>query len=672
MNLPSRLFYENYGRGWIPRYKIDLACIAFLLLLATSLRLIWFAGLHGHDDWIYLFYTRSYQNDQTAELLNSLWGLRFLIWFPIHLWFQFFGVSLPGAFAPGFILGLLCIPITWIALRQMDYGKKVAFAGCIFLIFNPIDWMAAGTIRGDIEMSFYGGLILVLLLGMHQTRGRVGYAWGFGIGIAWGLAALTKEWGYIFAWGFFLVALYTWIHTRRVPWPYSAVALGFIITWAADAALLRQLTGDWLHRVQVSVGWYQRAADDGGYVGDPSVHYRYMLDLFLGLKTDLTRSDGFSANHYPYFGPYMWLLIAAYLIVGWRRGAARLVSLFVLGLLLWIEFGSMSWKEYLPYHKEPRYFSLISVPAAVLMAAAAARVFTSTRPRAWRLAAGGAILLILFKTALIVDYTTRQYRAYRDFLPEVEAWLAKQPETRLWLPPSLQQELDLRLGYRFADPVHKHPGQAGWGTLQDIDFWTAEHPGEMILANRVRSEFTPLYPHINPQRFTHIKFFRGKYDMAELLQHVPRAYNSDGYGLYEADPLSVRQTYGKPGWNLAFDHAPLMVDGQRMYHGIGVHSRSEIQFKLEPEFPLFSAKMALLDSGVGVGSVVFSVIVDDQPRYRSPIVHARGQIEAIQLDLSGASILTLVVEDAGDGPNHDHAVWLEPRLSPREATPEKP
>lgn len=649
-------------------WRREVALVCLLTLVAAGLRLIWFSGLHGHDDWVYLFYIRSYINGQAEELLGSLWGLRFLIWYPIYLCFKVFGVSHWGAFAPGFLLGLATIPLAWCAIRQLGYGIKIALLGGVFLIFNPIDWMVATTVRGDIEMSFYGGAILVFLLSMSKAEGRAKYAWGFATGVAWGLSALTKEWGYIFAWGFFAVALAEWIGMRRVPWAYVAVALGFALMWAADAALLRHLTGDWLRRVNASIEWYQRAADDGGYVGDPSVHHRYMVDLFFGLKTELTETVSYSSNNYPYYGPYMWLLIAALMVVGWRKVEVRLTVCFVLGLLLWVEFGSMSWRAYLPYHKEPRYFTFISVPAAVLMAVAAARVFRAETRRSLRIAVGGGVVAVLFAVVLVVDENHRAYRQERGFIPHLEAWLNERPYTRLWASGSIQQDLDLRLGYHFADPLHGHAGEPGWGSIQDLEFWPRREVGDLLLRHCAWGEFGAIFPAVNRSRLRHVAFVGGGSDVAEILEYVEMPRDAGGYWLSDAEPVSTESTYARPGWNRAFNDVSLIAGGHRHERGIGVHSRTELTFVVEPEFPVFSARIALLDSGIRGGSVVFSVWADDALLYRSSVVRLREDERDLKFDLGDARELRLVLDDAGDGPSDDHAAWLEPRMSSRSYT----
>jgi beta-galactosidase len=59
------------------------------------------------------------------------------------------------------------------------------------------------------------------------------------------------------------------------------------------------------------------------------------------------------------------------------------------------------------------------------------------------------------------------------------------------------------------------------------------------------------------------------------------------------------------------------------------------------------------------GSVVFKVLVDDSLRYTSPVMKWDTPTEHVKVPLSGGRMLTLIVEDAGDGDRFDHASWAD-------------
>jgi hypothetical protein len=658
--------------------------IGLLVLLAAGLRLTFFSGLYGHDDWVYLFYIRSYLNGQNTELLQSLWGLRFPIWVPVALTFKCFGVSYWAAFLPGFLCGLATIPMVYLGLRFLRFGTGIATLGAVLLILNPIDFLVSTTFRGDIEMSFYGGAILLSLLFMRRSEGRNRLYWGLTTGIVWALSALTKEWGYVFAWGIFVVALADLVSKRRLPWEYTAVACGFGLMIFLDAALLRFLTGDWLARVHTSLSWYQNAGIRGEYLYDGSTHYRYLSDLFLGLHTELTApgqarhyapyvwfgqqiNQPLLVNHYPYFGPYMWLLLIALPLTLFTRGPARTAAFFVMGILLWIEFGSMSWKTYLPFHKEPRYFTIISVPAALVIAAAAAKVFTAGVPRLYKIATTGFIAGIAI-TVLHVNYTNHQAYIYgRDFMPQLISWLDANPRARLWTRASIQNEIDLRTGYRFADPAHNHAGQPGYGAVMDAALGEKRQVGDFVLIQPDWPEPASKFPAAGSKRLRPVAMVSGKFSSGVVYELSPVEKEADD-SIYLSDEKPSFEDFSFSGarWDASFDASPIVINGVRYRRGIGVHSRSEIVFPVRPECPVFSAKIGLEDSSLGAqGSVVFSVYGDKELLYRSPVMRSNSPTLDLSADLGAAAEIRLVVDDAGDGNSMDHAAWAEPKMSPR-------
>ncbi len=98
---------ENYGSGRIKKLFSENYLLLFVILFGIILRLYFFNGIRDHDDWVYLFYVRSYINGTTEEMFNSLWGMRLIfIFFSIFL-FKIFHPSFLLAFLPTFTLSIL-------------------------------------------------------------------------------------------------------------------------------------------------------------------------------------------------------------------------------------------------------------------------------------------------------------------------------------------------------------------------------------------------------------------------------------------------------------------------------------------------------------------------------------------------------------------------------------
>ena len=103
----------------------------------------------------------------------------------------------------------------------------------------------------------------------------------------------------------------------------------------------------------------------------------------------------------------------------------------------------------------------------------------------------------------------------------------------------------------------------------------------------------------------------------------------------------------------------------RYRSGLGVHAVSEIGYPVDPRYTVFTAAIGVEDSASNSpGSVVFTVYADNTVKYRSPVMRWGSPTLNLELDLSGAEQIKLVMDDAGDGIAADHGAWAEAKMSP--------
>ena len=106
----------------------------------------------------------------------------------------------------------------------------------------------------------------------------------------------------------------------------------------------------------------------------------------------------------------------------------------------------------------------------------------------------------------------------------------------------------------------------------------------------------------------------------------------------------------------------LSLRGQAFRKGLGVHSRSDLLYRLDGQFKRFEAIVGIDDETAGKGSVVFRVLVDGKPAWESPALTGQLASQRIQIDVARAQRLTLVVDFGAWGDVQDHADWAEARL----------
>lgn len=158
----------------------------------------------------------------------------------------------------------------------------------------------------------------------------------------------------------------------------------------------------------------------------------------------------------------------------------------------------------------------------------------------------------------------------------------------------------------------------------------------------------------------------------------PTLYKDNGDSLKLTD---LTWEYATTGWgsvtkNKSISGGTLNVKGAAFVNGIGTHAKSAIFFSIPTGYTRFKA-FAGLDKGgtdqTGGATVEFSVATQD-PTVRNVDVNKAiansGRIsltnqragKTISADITGASKLYLVVTDAGDNFNYDHADWINPTI----------
>ena len=128
-------------------------------------------------------------------------------------------------------------------------------------------------------------------------------------------------------------------------------------------------------------------------------------------------------------------------------------------------------------------------------------------------------------------------------------------------------------------------------------------------------------------------------------------------------PHAVEEKGGAPARLRSATGGSLLVGGRRVRDGWGVRPPSRMDFRIDGGFAEFRAGIGVDDAAQLQGSVVFVVLVDGGEAYRSPLIVGDGRVpREINVDIRAGKVLSLIVEDGGDGVDWDYADWCEPRL----------
>jgi hypothetical protein len=115
--------------------------------------------------------------------------------------------------------------------------------------------------------------------------------------------------------------------------------------------------------------------------------------------------------------------------------------------------------------------------------------------------------------------------------------------------------------------------------------------------------------------------------------------------------------------DLAAGGGPLALAGKVYRKGLGVHSRSLLEYDIGGAYRSFAAMIGLDDAAGPRGAVVFRVLGDGKEIYRKE--KARGEApERVLLPLNGVQRLRLEVDFGADGVDFcDHADWADARIT---------
>lgn len=132
---------------------------------------------------------------------------------------------------------------------------------------------------------------------------------------------------------------------------------------------------------------------------------------------------------------------------------------------------------------------------------------------------------------------------------------------------------------------------------------------------------------------------------------------------------STQNSYTAPLKDVSISHNAIRLTGddgrEKAYErGIGAHSNSTIIYDLSDKNADFFTAFVGVDRQMygTVGSVTFQVFVDGEKQFDSGLMQSRDPQQYIEVSITGAKELKLVVTDGGNGNGSDHASWGDTKL----------
>ena len=156
----------------------------------------------------------------------------------------------------------------------------------------------------------------------------------------------------------------------------------------------------------------------------------------------------------------------------------------------------------------------------------------------------------------------------------------------------------------------------------------------------------------------------------KLLQSRDTPGNS--FWLHKLDPTKMTIGLGAPQPDRNLSGKPITLKGVVYPHGLGTHAVSEIGIDLKGVATRFVAMVGVDDETKGKGSVRFQIWVDDRDAFDSGVLRGNDDPKLVDIDLTGAKRMDVLVSDAGDGIDSDLADWAGAMLFLMPGATEKP
>lgn len=672
----------------LKRKKYPIA-LCIILVVAVLVRLLFFNGLHGHDDWLYIFDVRAYTSG-IDESIDSLWGLRFTIIAPIMIIFKLFGPSYFGAFIPSILYSLGSVIFSFLIYVQLFKDKNMALLAAFFMALYPLDIFVATTIRGDVEVNFFLGLAFLLFLkGRANIRNRFSRAGATQLvlaGSAVFFAYMTKDYAVTAIGAFFLLFIYESIMKKRLQLPYVLIPVGFVICFSIEGAVFHATHGDFFHRFTTPNRLYSEWIEQDDYENDPSISPEYSFCVLSNLQTESCgerfHKQGFTNSYNSenvtigltgfYFYP---LLLAIPLILIKRDHKAILPLLFMAFLLAYMTFGTMNLNIYQFMHKETRYFNLVSIFLVVLIARTFHLLPTGQRKTSPRLYFALTISTIIFLTTtgfVTLWFNHQEYIENLQHLEEVNAFVMERSDSSFYVSSYYSIAIDLLSGYGFSTPEHfngKLISSRKYGENIDLQFLSQKRiqAKEHYVITKGDDDLQKVQSTLNlkePLQKRMVKTFGSGIHSVNILRIGPEdlvlsPQNGNGSYLNELTLKSYDLEYGELLFNIGLGKKPLQLQQTVYSVGLASHANAQYEFLLNRQYSVFNAVIGLdTANGCDSGSIVFEVYTDnDKLMYRSPVMTITTSPIDISVNIDAAETLQLVVQDAGDGITCDHGTW---------------
>lgn len=353
-----------------------LLWLAPILLLALFLRWYFFVGLNWADDPWYV--------NEANEVLkghfhpeNNL-NRRIATYLPIAFSFYLFGIDEFSAVLFSLLCSLAEIVLIFLIAKRF-LNEQIGLLAALILAIYPLHVNYATMAMGDVPVSLFGALSVFLFLlarekawgeyGDSRDRRRMWFLF-FCAGFIAYVSYLIKELGLLAPLFMFVCFTYDIIKKRALNFHYACVLVGFLAAFFFEAGVYYLMgTIDPFVSINQGIEFFSDKENLRFLSFNMTYYPHYMFDpdLIFNLGPH-KHQDFFYYNYFSFFFYLVGISIIFLLLKGEKNTYKFIFWLLV--ILLWMQFGTMSWSGYIPLHRLVRHLTIITIPSILLFSAA--------------------------------------------------------------------------------------------------------------------------------------------------------------------------------------------------------------------------------------------------------------------------------------------------------------
>lgn len=365
--------------------------LAAILLLGLSLRLLFFSGMTGYDEFHYAHIARNISlSSFSLPEVYGYYGFRYLVTVPAAILTSVFGLNAAALSLWPLSCSIGSVFVVFLLGRLLS-GERAGLIAALLYACLPVSVIFGTMLYPDEIVTLFTGLsALFFLKGEKQKTG--------GGALFFMLAGLFCGLGYLARINALLILLFFAAYAAAGGWKTGRLAFlaGLALVLLPEAAFNFVKTGDAMFSWNVQQ--LRLAADSVNFSPGLLVYPRGMLGL-----------DLYGLSLFGFFFHLFLICLAAWFL-GRRPAGSGLSLLWFACVFLYLEFGPshLSGGGYVPAHKQLRFLSMAAMPAALFSA-----FYLAEMKRA--AAAGAALFMIVSSfcgAAKMAGYQALQARPY--------------------------------------------------------------------------------------------------------------------------------------------------------------------------------------------------------------------------------------------------------------------